>query len=765
MTQNSAGNFPVRVDFDRILETIASRIYDNQYAFLRENVQNAIDAIRIQAGRDANTPGDPKYRVEISVAGRECAISDNGIGMTRDELINNFWTMGASGKNTPEARAAGCIGTFGIGGFANFGVCDTLEVTSRSQKCSTAHKTSLSRAAFGNERFALPTVEYSPTTSLSSHGTVVRGIAKQEFDVPGLLQYVRQFVRHVKEGIYYNGAMISQEPFDPPTSQKRLLTPSPVTRNGLTFRLFADNEGTLSAELVGLNHGGRTSECSGFVRLVHGTVDAYKRGFRLCGTTIPSRIGVSGWMDCDEIRPTAGRDTLDGDSISLLSKIAQSLEAVASGYILKDETLLAAHIRLIPDLVRQGHIEQMGLLRVELVGGQLMNLSEIRDAASKERKVFYTTSGLTTAATEVLGARGHLLVRLSGNHQRRSAESTYLQRFCNAQELDGLLDVLEIYQDHDAFERRVLSELSLSIRKLFSPPEFRLIAGRLTVDAPIYWTGKKDGDAVIVYVDTRHGEFQKLKPLGYTAFFWSMIETFCREYLSDTLKRQSVKFFGNGAIDLDAFSKANSELWDLVLGDIEVSNIGQAANQNAGRGGGRTVVVGRDDIAQVTISSGGGVTADPSASGKKAAKLLNIVDETGATGLAGYYLRIPESATEAFGDIIRSFPSFAVVWFANRVTWQGSDLSSTAFVFDVTLDRFLGSEGSTEPAHGAMDLSLQQIRTYENQIYFLIPPLLQNRIVPQDAADLVRIKIQHELVDLRRSRAWTSKETPTSKGD
>lgn len=761
MSQNSAGNFPVRVDFDRILETIASRIYDNQYAFLRENVQNAIDAIRMQAARDSKMPGDPQYRVEITVSGKECSISDNGIGMTREELINNFWTMGASGKNTPEARAAGCIGTFGIGGFANFGVCDTLEVTSRSQKCATAHRTSLSRAAFGDRRFELPSVTYEPSNALSSHGTVVRGVAKQDFDVPGLLRYVHQFVRHVKEGIYYNGAKISQEPFEPLTSNKRTVTPSPVTRNGLTFNLFADNEGTLSAQLLGLNHAGRVSECSGFVRLVSGSVDAYKRGFRLCGTTIPSRIGVSGWMDSDELRPTAGRDTLDSGSITLLTSIFQAVEAVAAGYILGDEVLLAAHVRLIPDFVRQGHIEQMGLLRVELIGGQSMTLGDIRNAAGKERKVFYTTSGQTTAATEVLGARGHLLVRLSGNYQRRQAEATYLQRYCGAQELDGLLDVLDFYQDLDPFERSVLSELSLSIRKLFSPPEFRLVAGRLTVDAPIYWTGKKDGDAIIVYVDTRHGEFQKLKPLGYSTFFWSMIETFCREYLSDTLKRQSVKFFGSGAIDLDAFSKANSELWDLVLGDIEVSNIGQPAT--TGRSGGRTEVVGRNDIAQVTISSGGGVTADPSASGKKAGKLLNIVDETGATGLAGYYLRIPETASSAFGDIIRSFPSFAVVWFANRVTWQGSDLTSTAFVFDVTLDRFLASVGSTEPAHGAMDLTLQQVRTYEGQIYFLIPPLLQDRIVPQNANDLVRIKIQHELVDLQRQRAWTSKDSAAKK--
>jgi molecular chaperone HtpG len=760
MSQSTQGNFSVRVDFERILETIAARIYDNQYAFLRENVQNAIDAIRMQAGRDRKSPDDPAYRVDISVAGKECEIADNGIGMTRDELINNFWTMGASGKNTPEAKAAGCIGTFGIGGFANFGVCDTLEVTSRSAKCSTAHQTLLSRAAFGNERFALPTVAYTPTAALASHGTVIRGVAKQDFDVPGLLNYVRQFVRHVREAIYYNGTKISQEKFDSQSTKKRVLTPEPVTQNGLTFRLHADNEGTISAELSKLNHSGRDSECGGYVRLVHGSVDAYKRGFRLCGTSIPSRIGVAGWIDCDELRPTAGRDTLDSPSISLLTAVFQGVETVASGYILADETLLGAHIRLIPDFVRQGHIERLGLLRVELVGGQAMRLAEIRKTAAEGRKIFYTTSGQTTAATEVLGARGHIIVRLSGNSQRRPAEAQYLSSLCQAQELDGLLDCLETYTDLDTFERSVLSELSFSIRKLFSPPEFRLVAGKLTVDAPIYWTGKKDKDAVIVYVDTRHGEFQKLKPLGYSTFFWSMIETFCREYLSDTLKRQSVKFFGSGAIDLDAFSKANSELWELVLGDIEVSTIAQPAS--AGRGGGRTEVVGRNDIANVTISSGGGVTADPSPSGKKAAKILNIVDETGSTGLAGYYLRIPESATAAFGDIIRAFPSFAVVWFANRVTWQGSDLSSTAFIFDVTLDRFLTAQGSSEPAHGSIDLNLQQVRTYEDQIYFLIPPILRDRIVPQNADDLVKIKIQHELVDLRRPRAWTSKDDKTS---
>src|ERR1700690_302940 len=217
------GGFQVRVDFERILETIAARIYDNQYAFLRENVQNAIDAVRIQAQRDERSVDDLTYRIDITVAGKECRISDNGIGMSKQELISNFWTMGASGKNTDEARAAGCIGTFGIGGFANFGVCETLDVTSRPAAAESAYETSLSRSAFGIDRTKLPIVACAESQALLSRGTLVRGIAKQDFDVPGLLKYVREFVRHVREAIFYNGTKISQNVFDGSGSKKRSL--------------------------------------------------------------------------------------------------------------------------------------------------------------------------------------------------------------------------------------------------------------------------------------------------------------------------------------------------------------------------------------------------------------------------------------------------------------------------------------------------------------------------------------------------------------
>jgi hypothetical protein len=446
--------------------------------------------------------------------------------------------------------------------------------------------------------------------------------------------------------------------------------------------------------------------------------------------------------------------------MTMLTSMFQHLESAARDHILRDPELLSAHIRLIPDLVRQGLLERLGLLLVDIVGGSPTALAEIRRQRSSDRRVFFTTSGAQTPATEVLSARGHFVVRLSGNRDRRSAEVDYLRRFCDGQQLDGLIDCLEHYTDLDQFERSILTEIDFAVRKLFKPPEFKLVAGKLTLDTPIFWTDKKEKNSVIVFVDPRHGEFQKLKPLGFSALFWSMIEAFCREYLGDTLKRQSIKLFGSGAIDLDAFSKANSELWELVLDDIEVSRIG-LTEAPVRPSGGRIQVVSRQDIAQVTISSEG-VTASPPSdpSGKKASKLLQIVDETQTTGLQGYYLRIPESATAAFGDIIRTFPQFGVVWFSNRVTWQGCDPNNaTAFLFDITLDRFVAGQDGGLSAHGAMELSTSQVQNYEGQIYFFIPPALQARIIPQGAADVIKLQVRHELVDLHRARAWTSKES------
>src|SRR5947209_2238921 len=129
------------VETSRILQILSSEIYDSPKAFLRENVQNAYDAILMRCTAQ-NVPIGER-RIDITVRDQQLSVKDDGIGMTEDVLKNNFWKAGASGKKSDLAQRSGVIGTFGIGAMANFGVCtalrvETLHIESRATLVSSA---------------------------------------------------------------------------------------------------------------------------------------------------------------------------------------------------------------------------------------------------------------------------------------------------------------------------------------------------------------------------------------------------------------------------------------------------------------------------------------------------------------------------------------------------------------------------------------------------------------------------------------------------
>ncbi|WP_417766950.1 molecular chaperone HtpG [Stappia sp.] len=128
----------------RLLHLMVHSVYSNKDIFLRELVSNAADAcerLRHAALTDPDlTRDDPDFAIRLSAdkgAGR-LVVSDNGIGMTREEMIENLGTIARSGTRAfmdklGEARdGSALIGQFGVGFYSAFMVADRVEVTSRA---------------------------------------------------------------------------------------------------------------------------------------------------------------------------------------------------------------------------------------------------------------------------------------------------------------------------------------------------------------------------------------------------------------------------------------------------------------------------------------------------------------------------------------------------------------------------------------------------------------------------------------------------------
>ena len=310
-------SFKVGIDFESVLRAISKQVYETPLAFIRENVQNAVDAIRIQARRDGVPPDNERYRIDVTVKADQIRVRDNGNGMSESDLENYFWTIGASGKRTQEAIAAGCVGMFGIGGFANFGVCHTLEVISQTPDSEHGTLTRLSEADIQKARGAIPDVSVEESDQASPRGTLVVGHLRKSANLEDLRRYLQDFVKFVPPAVYFNGQKLSQNRFSAIEDQENMTAVKDSLQEWqegdltISGRLFEDRGHTLVASIHALTVGGKPVNLQGHIRFENGPFDVYKRGFKLCATSVRTTIGVSGRLDCDSFTPTAGRDSLD----------------------------------------------------------------------------------------------------------------------------------------------------------------------------------------------------------------------------------------------------------------------------------------------------------------------------------------------------------------------------------------------------------------------------------------------------------------------
>lgn len=133
-----------QAEVQQLLKLMIQSVYSNRDAFLRELISNASDAadrLRFEALRDESLlEDDPelKIRVDFDFNERTITVSDNGIGMNRDEVVSNLGTIARSGTRAfidsltgDEAHDARLIGQFGVGFYSVFIVADRVTVHTR----------------------------------------------------------------------------------------------------------------------------------------------------------------------------------------------------------------------------------------------------------------------------------------------------------------------------------------------------------------------------------------------------------------------------------------------------------------------------------------------------------------------------------------------------------------------------------------------------------------------------------------------------------
>jgi molecular chaperone HtpG len=133
-----------QAEVKQLLDLMIHSLYSNKEIFLRELISNAADAadkLRFEAlANSALYESDPDLKIRISVdkAARTITVSDNGIGMSREEVISNIGTIAKSGTREflqsltgDQAKDLRLIGQFGVGFYSSFIVADRVTLVTR----------------------------------------------------------------------------------------------------------------------------------------------------------------------------------------------------------------------------------------------------------------------------------------------------------------------------------------------------------------------------------------------------------------------------------------------------------------------------------------------------------------------------------------------------------------------------------------------------------------------------------------------------------
>lgn len=415
------------VETSRILQILSSEIYDSPKAFLRENVQNAYDAILMRCTAQGTRVSDRK--IEITVEQTRLTVHDDGIGMTEDVLKNNFWKAGSSGKKSDLAQRSGVIGTFGIGAMANFGVCTALRVETRHIDASS---TLISSARRDDLKIAQDCIDLESIADERQPGTLITAELDPAYpmDAAAAADYLKQYVRFVPVPVLVNGTLISQERFEDALAVRAAgfkdVSSRAVSRNEFAgeLKVSLNAQGRFLARLTNIQLNGTPIRGEVFFVQQGGPTHGFRNLFGLAPIPVSGHYALGGFVNLDILHPTAGREALSRESIQHVSNLVELVEGEAT-VVIAETDAADENQQFQQCILNRNLIALAKNVKVMILPAQSMiRLADVQNYEPSKVKHFY--AGQDSTILKRFASDNANLLHVSQSNPRRNLQHRFL---------------------------------------------------------------------------------------------------------------------------------------------------------------------------------------------------------------------------------------------------------------------------------------------------------------------------------------------------
>jgi molecular chaperone HtpG len=481
---------PFAIEMGRIIEVLAAQIYPTPFALLRENVQNSYDAILLRRQTGQNF----QAIINIYIEQNRIQVIDNGIGMSREDLKNHFWRAGSSSKNTEQARAAGVVGTFGIGAMANFGIAEEIVVETESYQTKERTICSANRSTLSVTQDC---ISFSPVASTGSPGTTITAIIQpnKSIKVKDAEDYITQFVSYLPIDVNINGEKRSGQPMADSVPYLVQSWEIKKSRVDLGTGLKADVElsgainGEIRVELQKIEYSSQNLQGKMILRQGIGTLKTFRSGFGLATTGVTSKYNFGGVADFLFLQPTAGREALTTNSMQLLQQIVSQIDEFVS-IELANRPESNVNSYFVSWVAQHKRYDLCSHLRVRIEPGESMQLLDLRARVDDVPMLVYSGTDATTIDH---ASQDKPILVISRGHPRNECELGYLRKYCKIEEISNEPKVLR--QKPESETNAAEKALSFRIASILSNDYFldaHIKFGTISHGLPILVTNRKN---------------------------------------------------------------------------------------------------------------------------------------------------------------------------------------------------------------------------------------------------------------------------------